>query len=332
MVDERALIPFKDNKYYQQYFCDLTVWEPYVREVAGRMGVTPQTIRATNPGTFPVFNIDNRLVVKFFGELFDGGSAFEIETTANRMIEGLQGMDVPRVLVEGALYKTNAEWPWPYLVFEYLPGCSFGKVRDQISDVSKQMLAVELGRWVRKLHALILPTVGPLAEDQQAWAAFLASQISDCKHRHMQWKSLPDHLIEQIDGYLPSLDFLLDESGPLVLTHADLTGDHILGILDGDEWITSGLIDLGDARPASRFYELPALFFDLFKCDTQLLIGFIQSYGASLFHTQDFPRLALSYALLHQFNVFARLYEDVPLARSASSLDELAYILFGFVP
>jgi hypothetical protein len=108
-----------------------------------------------------------------------------------------------------------------------------------------------------------------------------------------------------------------------------------VGELIQDEWRTRGVIDFGDARIGSFYYELAAVHLELFGGDKRLLRAFLDGYGlwvngALMGVSQaEFSHHALSTALLHQFNVFENVPEAIPNLGQIESLDQLAEFLFN---
>jgi hygromycin-B 7''-O-kinase len=313
---------------YRRSFTDATLWSPYVRQVCQRHGLELcAKVRAGLPGTYPTFIVDDRWVVKFFGRLFDGGLAFETEYEADRLIKQDCTIPAPPVIASGQLLGEAARWVWPYLIFEYIPGISLGEVYARVSLEDRLSIAGGLGHLARRLHNLPLENSAIFPPRWEAYRDFLNERYRRCHDDHLGWGTLPEHLVEQIDNFLPPLDELVDFSLAPHLIHADITHDHLLGRLDGGRWTTLGLIDFGDARVGDIFYELIALHLDVFDCDKRLLREFLQAYG--YLPSPDFPRRALSMTLLHQFNVLepvARLY---PQIRDLVSLGQLENLFWG---
>jgi aminoglycoside phosphotransferase (APT) family kinase protein len=100
---------------------------------------------------------------------------------------------------------------------------------------------------------------------------FLLHQISRCRSNHLEWGALPARLIDQVENYLLPVEALLDLAYPPHLIHADITGDHLLGRINNEVWHSLGIIDWGDAMSGDLFYELQALYLDLFRCDREML-------------------------------------------------------------
>jgi Ser/Thr protein kinase RdoA (MazF antagonist) len=178
------------------------------------------------------------------------------------------------------------------------------------------------------MQRLPLDGVPILSTGWQGYTVFLQTESDHCIANHRAWKSLPEHLIDQLADYLLPVEYLADPQLPYGLIHADITRDHILGRLDAGRWVTLGLIDFGDARVGNVYYDLAALHFDLFRGDKRLLRVFLEAYG--LDDQRDFNHKAMSAALLHQFNVFSLLPEIEPRAHQAATLSDLARMIWDF--
>jgi aminoglycoside phosphotransferase (APT) family kinase protein len=310
-----------DPAAYPRLFMEQALWEPYVREVCARHNLPCQGVRTGVAGTYPTFIVDDRWVVKFFGALYDGWRCFQVESQAAALVASLPRLLTAPVLAQGFLLDENASWHWPYLVFQFIPGVSIGEVYNQVSQEARLALAAEMGGRVKRLHELPLPVDGPLAASWDGFACFLRGQYAGCAQRQAAWGSLAPQLAAQIPAYLPPLEELLPMTDRPRLVHADLTRDHLLGTLSPEgRWKTGALIDFGDARAGSPWYELPALHLDLFNSDKRLLRAFFEAYGWEGWREASFPRRAMAYTLLHEFNVLV-LY---PQARDAASLEALA--------
>ncbi len=315
---------------YRRRFMDLGIWEAYVRQVCSRHFSTPAgQVRPGLAGSFPTFIVDERWVVKFFGRLFDGGLGFEAELQAGRLLAADPSIPAPAILASGSLSAETAGWPWPYLIYEFIPGVSFGEVYGQVTREEKLALARRLGEVVRRIHRLPLAGSGRFPPTWNAYLSFLRAQRLACAANHRLWGSLPERLVEQIDGFLLPVEELVDLWAAPHLIHADLTGDHLLGRLEGGRWTTLGLIDFGDAMTGSLFYELVALHLDLFRGDKRLLRAFLDAYGLDKSLYRDFAARAMSATLLHRFDVLVLVFQDPgPQVREISSLEELASLLW----
>lgn len=314
-----------DIQHYRGLFTSVSFWEPYVAEICQRHNLLPATpVRIGVPGTCPTFIIGERWVVKFFGRLFEGGRAFQVEREAGRLLALDPGIPAAQVTAQGKL-RTD-DWPWPYLVYPFLPGASLGELADHVRQADWLRIAREVGQIVKRLHALPLEGSTVFANDVSAYTQFLQVQRANCSANHRQWGTLPTHLVEQVEDFLPPLDTLVDHHRPAHLIHADLNQDHLLGRITGGQWETLGIIDFGDAMTGDLLYELGALHFGMFHADRQLLNAFLDAY--QLPHEQrsglspaGLAQKALATALLHQFNLFSEIPEAL---LQAATLDELA--------
>jgi hygromycin-B 7''-O-kinase len=315
----------EDLAHYRQLFTSVTFWEPYVAEICQRHNLVPGTpARIGVPGTCPTFIVGERWVVKFFGRLFDGENSFLVEREAGRLAALDPAIPAAQVLAHGHLRGEN--WPWPYLVYPFLPGASVGELADQVSAEDWLRIAEELGHMVKRLHALPLEGSPVFPGDLAAYTRFLETQRAACVSNQRKWGTLPEPLIKQIEAFLPPLDTLVDRTRPAHLIHADLTRDHLLGRIVNGRWQTLGLIDFGDAMTGDLLYEMVALHFDIFRGDRRLLSTFKQAYGLDQTRQHNLPRRAMATALLHQFNVFSSFPQEM---LQANTLAELAERLWG---
>lgn len=307
---------------YTRLFTDAQFWTPYVNQVCARHGIPCRRVKGGIPGTYPVFIVDRRVVIKFFGVLFNGERSFAVERSIGQLLAENPQIPAAALLGEGSLDPEGGDWPWPYLIYKFLDGQSYVEVRHRLSQPEKLSLAAELGRWAHNLHTLPLPQGGPFEKDWSGYAAFLAGQRAGCASRHAAWGSLPDRMVSEVKEYLPTIHELIDFGARPHIVHADLTGDHLLGKITRGRWITRGLIDFSDARGANLYYELPALHLDFFQGDRSLLRAFLDHYG--FVPPSDFPRRALSYCLLHEFNLFSSPLFQTGLLAKCKSLENLA--------
>lgn len=310
---------------YRERFFDAAFWTPYVRWVVStRFGAEDVAVRAGLAGTYPTFIVDDRWVVKFFGELFDGPATHAAELTVALLRPERLGIPAPQMLAHGDLYDARDQWRWPYMVFEFMQGVSIGEAYDDLARADKVDVARDVAEMTRALHAQPIPADGAFSPTWQAYRELLDRQRSHCVESHQEWCDLPDHLIDQIDGYLAPTADLIDATRPPHVIHADITADHILGVQEADGWRTTALIDFGDAMVGDHLYELVALHLDVFQADRTLLAEYLDAYGVSEEFRAGLPHRALTTALLHRFDVVSSLAgrEGDPLL--AMTLDDLA--------
>jgi hygromycin-B 7''-O-kinase len=185
-----------------------------------------------------------------------------------------------------------------------------------------------LGPVVRRIHALEPGPESPLRPSWEAFDAFLEERRARCAESHSAWGSLPEHLVAQLDAYVPSVGDLVDHGAPPRVLHCDLNADHILGAFEGGRWRPAGIIDFGDAKVGDPVYELVALHIGLFRCDKRLLRTFLASYGADEALQCDLARRAMAMTLLHEFDVLSDVFETFPEARDVATLPGLAGLIW----
>jgi hygromycin-B 7''-O-kinase len=298
---------------YRQSFMDAILWRPFVERVCQGCGWTVNLVRAGVAGTFPTFIVDEQRVVKFFGPLFDGGTCWWVEQEAAQLMATVSQVPVAKLLDGGSL---DGEPGWRYLVFEFIPGVSIGEVYEEIPFDDKLCMARWLGEWLPRMHRIEVRggTALPSLSAELACGWFSARWPKE----QTRW---PAHLVVQVETYLSANSAFL-QSGSDYFIHADLTQDHFLGRFQSGRWETLGVIDFGDAMLGNLYYELAALYLDLFDCDKRLLAAFLQAYGLS--PDPDFVRKAMVTSLLHQFDIYASLFAWKPKLQEARTLEELA--------
>jgi len=298
---------------YRGAFMNPVLWQPFIRQVCARHAFPCRSIRPGLAGSFPTFIVDEKLVVKFFGRRFDGPNGWRVEQEAAGLAARLPALPAARLLAAGPLAEAPS---WSYLVFNCLPGASFGDVRARIPRQDRLALAAWLGKTLRALHAVRLPPRSCLprltAKKQHAWAA---------ARQRQGWPGWPESLSGQIEAYLGGE---VPAPSAAHLIHADLTADHLLVSREGSVWKASGIIDFGDACCGDLFYELAALHLDLFAGDRAMLAAFLEAYRPCLQDREEFPHKAMRAALGHQFEVFAPLFARRPRLARVRTLDELA--------
>jgi hypothetical protein len=303
---------------YRDHYLDLELWRPYLEAVCRRHGLTPRLPLQTGiAGTYPVFIAGGRWVVKFFGRLFDGGQVYPVELELAGKLGRDPDFPAPALVAQGELFPGGQPWSWPYLVFEYLPGLSFSEIGSILGRRVRLQLAGELGCLARKIHNLAAPDWSPYLE-------FLERQRAGCRTRLAGWGWLPERLLAELDDYLLPPAALFGQGEQPHWVHGDITGDHLIGRWNHGEWTTLGLVDFGDGRIGSLFFELAAVHLGFFQGDGRLLAAFLEAYRYEQPQDTTFGRIALTTALLHPYDVLGPLWNRQFGQHPPESLDELA--------
>lgn len=318
---------FATRQEYSRCFTDPSYWHAYVAAICARHALGQcMTVRAGFPGTNPVFIVDEQYVVKLYTDLFGGERSYHIEREVYRLIAAKSDLPAPALLATDNLFDAQGGWLWPYIVTQLIPGLSMSE--SVLSGADRSTTVAWLGPVMHRIHSLPLQEAGSLAPKWEAFVQFLATQRAEATANHTRWGVLPAHLVAQIDSYVPALAELIDETEAPALLHCDLNSDHVLGERTSGRWQPSGIIDFGDARVGDRIYEVVALHLGLCDGDRQLLRTFLEAYGFDGALQRDFVRRAMSMTLLFEFNVCSHIFKNSPAAASASTLEELAALLW----
>jgi len=313
---------------YRRHFMDARVWEPAVRQVCAAHGLACGRVRAGLAGTYPTFLVDERWVVKFFGRLFDGAVAFTAELAAHQLLAQDSTIPAARLVALGQLFKQVDRWAWPYLIFAFVPGLSMGEQIEAVHFREMQKQARWLGKVTRRLHQLSLKGNNHFVPAWEPFVDFLEQQTAVCVAHHQLWGHLPPHLIDQIPEFLLPVPDLVDWRQSPHLIHADLTADHLLGVVENGRFHPTGLIDFGDAMVGNIYYELVALHIDLFRCDKRLLPAFFAGYDLPQSFRDNFAVKAMCMTLLHRFDVMAGAVNYLPPLAKIENLSDLAALLW----
>jgi hygromycin-B 7''-O-kinase len=312
---------FATKREYGEVFTKPEFWRPYLDRIAHRHGLSLGAAQEIGvPGTHPVFLSDAE-VVKIFSPLFDGGASWRIEKEMYERLERETAIPAPRVLASGQLFEGELNDSWPYLILSRIPGRSVGEDRDRLTEADWGTALRSLGRTIRALHSLPVRDFPALGEERGSFRDHLEAQREGCIERHRSWGALPERLIRQIPDYLPPTEDWIAE--PPVVLHADLTEDHLLGKFIGGAWKPAGLIDFGDARIGDPTYEWVALHFGMLRCDPKSLRLFLNSYYGEEKAFQFDPKRLMSYALLHEFDLFSSAFDWRPELKDALNWMEL---------
>ena len=177
---------------YRRYFMDVAGWRPHVRAVCRRhRGLTCREVRPGLAGTYPTFIVDDRCVIKFFGRLFDGALAFETEREVGALLASAPEIPAPAILAAGDLCPDSSGWPWPYLIYQFIPGVSIGEVYDQVGLDDKLALARYLGQITSRLHRLTVCEDVALRPPWGTYQYLLSAQRDRCVSTHRAWGKLP---------------------------------------------------------------------------------------------------------------------------------------------
>jgi len=253
---------------------------------------------------------------------------------------------------------------WPYVVMTYIEGENILTAREEQIQTDMQEVALFLAQHIRHIHTLPLYSHDDESrvKKEEELLKFLGKRKDTCLKHHWVWRSLPVHLICEIETYLLDTRDLVDFSKAVTI-HGDITDENVIGEVvderpsskikrkinkmhrikgETQRWKPKYLIDFGDARYCDILYELVSLHFSVFECDKALLKTFLKNYvinGVSLLdyyypqgdkkhHQQHFVHKVMCYTLLHECDAIRTAFRHLPEAMNAKTLSELANILW----
>ena len=299
---------------YLARLSDIGFWHPRVAGVFRRHGIEAEAkLVAGVGGTFPTL-LSGNVAIKLFGHLPFWRTAYEAERAAVRCVATDPRILAPTLLAEGRLFDDPTA-PWPYLVTTRTSGAHWKDAGLWADGMA--IVAAELGRQVRRIHALVPSGV---VATPGTWARH---DLTEAARKTV----LPPHLLSQVDDFV---NRRATSTNP-VFVHGDLMYRHVFV----EEGHLAGIIDWGDALVTDRHYELAQVQLNLFDGDKTLLRTFLDHSNwpveATFAHralTCAFHRQAVGLAQHRTMDVFFKVPDLVAL-EDIETLDELADALFG---
>jgi hygromycin-B 7''-O-kinase len=97
--------------------------------------------------------------------------------------------------------------------------------------------------------------LGPLAQIEPRWEAFMRGQIEGCRARHTRLGLAPKFLAGLDDLLRDAAKLIPMDAPPVILIGEYIPENFLLACHDGD-WSLAGLFDFGDVRTGWRDYDL----------------------------------------------------------------------------
>ena len=153
---------FGSAKEYRSRIADVGFWRPYISRILKRHDLSgmERGVMAGHNATYPTF-LCGDVVVKLFGHFPPWRKSHAAECSALHLVANDPKIAAPRLLASGSIFR-DSDMPWPYLVTGRIPGVQCW--RAELSAAQLTALAVDLGRQIRRVHALqpirVMPQVG----------------------------------------------------------------------------------------------------------------------------------------------------------------------------
>ncbi|MEK5236934.1 aminoglycoside phosphotransferase family protein [Paenibacillus sp. FSL L8-0470] len=260
-----------------------------------------KSLETLPPGTNAVFKA-NELIIKIYAPIQTNLDTQQDYATELAVMEFAMNhnISIPKIIGHGEFMD---KYLFRYLIMDYVPAAFSIQELLLASSSEKKEFVNHIKQISVKLH-----------QPAQNLLPRIDLRIQDNRMNRMD--GLNPNLIKELARCAENLDY--DE---VVLVHGDITRDNL--IIGTDRSVT--LIDFADCIMAPAYYELPAIIFELFLCDQELVAEYIGEEDRELF--LDALIKGLSIHLFCGFilkDYFER--SDIPRDRVAS-IDELRLLL-----
>jgi hygromycin-B 7''-O-kinase len=318
---------FADDDAYETSLKRAAFWAPYARAALRAAGLPDEGEVVTHfPTTHVAASVGGAYLVKLHYEDRFGEDCFQTEREAYGMLTGRR-LPIPKLLAEGALYREEDGWRWPFLVMTAMPGRAMRDVDGSLTPKEREHAADFVGKTLRKLHGT------PVHEGEylslELYVDLIQTRTQRCHRDHEQWGSLPSHLVDQVRDYVWDAHKLIDpEEGPHELIHGDLHGGNVF--LDGEPAAMkpTGIVDFNDVYVGDRHYDLVAIHLKGFGADKRLLGRVLEAYGWGELG-RHWPQRMLAFTLAHDFDMIRPVVERYPEAvKNTATLGDLATLLW----
>ncbi len=283
----RILPEIQCENQYSALYKDDAIWQPAVRVIAARHGISGELERLTL-GTHVVYG-RGEVILKLYCPLW--AEFFKMERIA---LESVDNLPAPTLLAHGKIDG------WSYLLQSRVMGVPAQSVWRELPLRVRRDLVGEIGALLRRLHDL------PLPEGLDAnWASFLQARLDGAEAHHSAQEPWNSWIRSRLEKFA-------EPPFPHVFLHADLTEDHFLLTKRKDgSWFVSGIIDFGDARIGHPFYDFIAILAYYTLGEPELSYQLLEAYG--LESSPEIEEGILSFCLLHEFGCLQDFLNAYPM-------------------
>lgn len=243
-MSEIALPAFADAESFRAFRSASPRWLGIALDIARshRLDVSSPHVFAT--GTNLVVGFGEKLILKIFPPLLC--AQFVSERGSLTQLKNRLHLPIPEIVAEGMRDG------WPYLIITRLAGTLGSEVWPQLAEAQKERVLRQIGETIAAVQRAPL---GPLAQIEPRWDAFMRTQMQGCKARHTRLGLAPKFLAG-LDDLLRDAAMLIPmDAPPVILIGEYIPENFLLACADG-EWSLKGLFDFGDVRAGWRDYDL----------------------------------------------------------------------------
>ncbi|MGW1426008.1 aminoglycoside phosphotransferase family protein [Bradyrhizobium manausense] len=240
----QQLPAFADANAFRAWRSDPPQWLPIARDIARSHGIDVGSPHVFSTGTNLVVGFTDKLILKIFPPLLR--AQFISERGSLMQLAGRLDLPIPEIVAEGMRDG------WPYLVITRLAGTLGSEVWPQLPEVQKERVLRQIGETIAAVQRAPL---GPLADIEPRWDAFIHAQMQGCRNRHTRLGLSPKFL-EGLDDLLRDAATLIPMDAPPVILIGEYIPENFLLACRDDQWSLAGLFDFGDVRAGWRDYDL----------------------------------------------------------------------------
>ncbi|MDN5003095.1 aminoglycoside phosphotransferase family protein [Bradyrhizobium sp. GCM10027634] len=244
IVPPQQLPAFTDTQAFRAFRADPAQWLPIALDIARGHGLGIGSPHVFATGTNLVVGLGDKLILKIFPPLLR--AQFVSERGSLMQLAGRLHLPIPEIVAEGARDG------WPYLVITLLSGTLGSEVWPSLPEAQKERVLRQIGETIAAVQRAPL---GPLAEIEPRWDAFMRAQMLGCKARHAGLGLAPKFL-RGLDDLMRDAATLIPMDAPPVILIGEYIPENFLLARRDDQWSLAGLFDFGDVRAGWRDYDL----------------------------------------------------------------------------
>ncbi|WFU72337.1 aminoglycoside 3'-phosphotransferase/choline kinase family protein [Bradyrhizobium sp. CB2312] len=229
---------------YRALRADSSRWLPVARDIARSHGLDVGAPHVFATGTNLVVGLGDRLILKIFPPLLR--AQFVSERGSLTQLRGHLDLPIPEIVAEGQRDG------WPYLVITRLAGTLGSEVWPQLPEDQKERVLRQIGETIAAVQRAPL---GPLANVEPRWDAFMRAQMQGCRARHERLGLAPKFLAGLDDLLRDAAELIPMDAPPVILIGEYIPENFLLACNDGS-WSLAGLFDFGDVLAGWRDYDL----------------------------------------------------------------------------
>ncbi len=165
-----TLPAFTDSKTFRAFRSDPARWLPIALDIARSHGIDVGSPQVFSTGTNLVAGLDDKLILKIFPPLLR--AQFISERGSLTQLAGRLHLPIPEIVAEGERDG------WPYLIITRLAGTLGSEVWPQLAEAQKERVLRQIGATIAAVQRAPL---GPLAQLEPRWDAFMRAQMQGCR-------------------------------------------------------------------------------------------------------------------------------------------------------